>query len=167
MNTLLHTLPRWLGIAATLLLCSVAGTAWAVIDGVTGPTFNLTAKANYISTADGNSIYTWGYANGNGTMQYPGVTMIVNQGDVVTVNLSNELPVPLTSFRASGRRRRRERRPDDTGSVNDRRRPGMSYLHRDPRRHLPLPQRHPARVASRNGAARRAHRAPRCCQSGL
>ena len=89
MNTLLHTLPRWLGIAATLLLCSVAGTAWVVIDGVTGPTFSLTAKADYISTADGNSIYTWGYANGNGTMQYPGVTMIVNQGDVVTVNLSN------------------------------------------------------------------------------
>ena len=96
MNTLLHTLPRWLGIAATLLLCSVAGTAWAVIDGVAGPTFNLTAKADYISTADGNSIYTWGYANGNGTMQYPGVTMIVNQGDVITVNLSNELPVPVS-----------------------------------------------------------------------
>lgn len=96
MNTLLHTLPRWLGMAAALLLGSAAGTAWAVIDGVTGPTFNLTAKADYISTADGNSIYTWGYANGAGTMQYPGVTMIVNQGDTVTVNLNNELPVPVS-----------------------------------------------------------------------
>ena len=54
MNTLLHTLPRWLAMAAALLLCGMAGTAWAVIDGVSGPTFNLTAKADYISTADGN-----------------------------------------------------------------------------------------------------------------
>jgi FtsP/CotA-like multicopper oxidase with cupredoxin domain len=83
-------------MAAALLLYGFAGTAWAVIDGITGPAFNLTAKAGYISTADGNSIYTWGYANGNGTMQYPGVTMIVNQGDVVTVNLSNQLPVPVS-----------------------------------------------------------------------
>lgn len=96
MNTLLHTLPRWLGMAAALLLASLAGTAWAVIDGIAGPIFNLTAKADYISTADGNAVYAWGYANGTGQMQYPGVTMIVNQGDVVTVNLSNELPVPVS-----------------------------------------------------------------------
>jgi FtsP/CotA-like multicopper oxidase with cupredoxin domain len=83
-------------MAAALSLCSIAGTAWAVIDGVIGPTFNLTAKADYISTADGNSVYAWGYANGAGMMQYPGVTMIVTQGETVTVNLSNELPVPVS-----------------------------------------------------------------------
>ena len=73
-----------------------AWPAWAVIDGITGPAFNLTARADYISTADGNSIYNWGYANGAGAMQYPGPTLIVNQGDTVTVNLTNTLPVPVS-----------------------------------------------------------------------
>lgn len=95
MNTLFRILARGLGIAAALLLCC-AGTARAVVDGVSGPVFNLTAKADYISTADGNSVYAWGYANGADSMQYPGVTMIVNQGETVTVNLSNELPVPVS-----------------------------------------------------------------------
>ncbi|MCK9199943.1 MAG: multicopper oxidase domain-containing protein [Gallionella sp.] len=96
MNKLLHQLPQLLGMATSLLLLSVANVAWAAIDGISGPVFNLTAKADYISTADGGSLYAWGYANGNGTMQYPGPTMIVNQGDTVTINLSNELPVPVS-----------------------------------------------------------------------
>jgi FtsP/CotA-like multicopper oxidase with cupredoxin domain len=33
----------------------------------------------------------WGYANGNGKAQYPGPTLIVNEGDTVTVNLTNTL----------------------------------------------------------------------------
>ncbi len=70
-----------------------SANAYAMIDGVAGNTFNFTAKEGRISTVDGNSIYMWGYANGNGAMQYPGVTMIVNQGDTVTVNLTNSLPV--------------------------------------------------------------------------
>jgi FtsP/CotA-like multicopper oxidase with cupredoxin domain len=82
-------------MAASLLLLA-AGNAWAAIDGISGPVFNLTAKAGYISTGDGGSTYVWGYANGNGTMQYPGPTLIVNQGDTVTVNLSNQLPVPVS-----------------------------------------------------------------------
>lgn len=96
MNILLHKLPRLLGMAMSLLLLAAAESAWAVIDGISGPVFNLTAKADYISTADGGSIYNWGYANGNGTMQYPGPSMIVNQGDTVTINLSNQLPVPVS-----------------------------------------------------------------------
>jgi len=92
MNKLFHKL---LGMSASLLLLA-ANTAWAVIDGVSGPVFNLTAKADYISTGDGGSIYSWGYANGNGTMQYPGPTLIVNQGDTVTINLSNQLPAPVS-----------------------------------------------------------------------
>jgi len=67
-----------------------------LIPGLTGPTFNLSAKDGYISTPDGNSIYCWGYANGNGLMQYPGPTLIVNQGDNVTVNLTNRLSVPVS-----------------------------------------------------------------------
>jgi hypothetical protein len=60
-------------------------------------TFDFTAKPGFISTGDGNSIYCWGYADtgatGTGRMQYPGPTMIVNQGDKVIVHLHNELPV--------------------------------------------------------------------------
>lgn len=93
MNQLLRKLPRLLG---TALLCLAANTAWAAIDGIAGPVFNLTARADFISTGDGGSVYTWGYANGNGTMQYPGPTLIVNQGDTVTINLSNRLPVPVS-----------------------------------------------------------------------
>jgi FtsP/CotA-like multicopper oxidase with cupredoxin domain len=68
----------------------------AAIQGITGPTFNLTAKSGHISTGEGGSYLMWGYANGAGAMQFPGPTLIVNQGDVVTVNLSNELTVPVS-----------------------------------------------------------------------
>ncbi len=95
MNQLTCKYPRLLNVAMTLLLFAATNMAWAVVDGVTATTFNLTARADYISSADGNVHYAWGYANGAGRMQYPGVTMIVNQGDTVTVNLSNALPVPV------------------------------------------------------------------------
>lgn len=78
---------------ASLLLALGASEAYAVVRGVPGPTnptFNLTAKADYISTADGQALWMWGYTNGV-TMQYPGPTLIVNQGDTVTINLTNNL----------------------------------------------------------------------------
>jgi FtsP/CotA-like multicopper oxidase with cupredoxin domain len=84
---------------ALLLLPGLWGAgAHAVVDGVTGTTFNFTARADYISTGDGGSLLAWGYANdgGTGIMQYPGPTLIVNQGDTVTINLRNELPVPVS-----------------------------------------------------------------------
>lgn len=96
MNPIIYPLARRLAAVMTLLLFAASCPAWAAIDGINGPIFNLTAKADYISTADGNSIYNWGYANGDGVMQYPGPTLIVNQGDTVTVNLSNTLPVPVS-----------------------------------------------------------------------
>ncbi len=95
MNQLTIKLPRLADVALVLLL-AVTRTAWATVDGVPGPTFNFTAKADYISSADGNTHYSWGYALNGGTMQYPGPTMIVNQGDTVTVNLTNALPVPVS-----------------------------------------------------------------------
>ena len=64
----------------------------ATIFGITGSSFNFTAKKDYISTPDGNSIPMWGYANGNNSMQYPGATLIVNQGDTITITLTNTLP---------------------------------------------------------------------------
>src|SRR3990172_7362082 len=94
-KTSMKTCNLILGLAAVFLLMG-GMTAHAVIDGVTGNTFNLTAKTGYISTPDGNSIFMWGYALNGGAMQYPGPTMIVNQGDTVTVNLSNALTVPVS-----------------------------------------------------------------------
>lgn len=55
------------------------------------PTFTLTATDGYIRLSDGNVIYMWGYAGEHG-FQYPGPVLCVNQGDVVTVVLHNELP---------------------------------------------------------------------------
>jgi len=78
--------------AGVMLVLTFAGSAYAMIDGVEATTFNLTAREGYISTAEGNSLYAWGYADGAGSMQYPGVTMMVRQGDVVAVNLTNALP---------------------------------------------------------------------------
>lgn len=83
-----------LGVAG--LAAMIAGPAQAGVDGITGNNFNLTAKADHISTADGGTVPMWGYAVDNGRMQYPGPTLIVNEGDTVTVTLTNTLPVPVS-----------------------------------------------------------------------
>jgi hypothetical protein len=62
------------------------------ITGESGTLFNMTASAGHISTADGNSLYSWGYSLVGNVMQYPGPTLILNQGDTVTVTLTNNLP---------------------------------------------------------------------------
>lgn len=91
-----------LAVAAAMAL---AAPAQARVEGVTGTSFTLVAKSDYISTADGGSVYTWGYALGNGTscaaqanlqMQYPGPTLIVNEGDIVTITLCNQLPTNVS-----------------------------------------------------------------------
>jgi len=85
--------------------------AHAAAPGITGgagtPTFNLQANFAYITQPDGQMIYSWGYGcvgNPTGyaptaikstfcnTMQVPGPTLIVTEGDAVTVNLANNLP---------------------------------------------------------------------------
>jgi plastocyanin len=78
-------------VAVFLTLSAVS--AGAAIDGITGTTFNLDTKAAYITTPDGGSIHIWGYSNGAGPAQYPGPTMIVNQGDAVSITLTNNLTV--------------------------------------------------------------------------
>jgi FtsP/CotA-like multicopper oxidase with cupredoxin domain len=98
-------------MATTCLLC--AATAQAAVTGITGPIFNLTASADYITQPDGAMIYSWGYGC-TGTpagfaptpptgaqgptancplMQLPGPTLIVTQNQSVTVNLTNSLPL--------------------------------------------------------------------------
>jgi FtsP/CotA-like multicopper oxidase with cupredoxin domain len=93
-------------VAVTGLL---TGRAHSASPGITGPTFNLTAQAAYISQPDGTMVYSWGYGcNGAPagfspdtskmplancpTMQVPGPTLIVTEGQMVTVNLTNGLP---------------------------------------------------------------------------
>jgi plastocyanin len=85
--------------AAVVLLGAGSAGAQAEIDGITGTSFSFTAGAGEISTPDGSSIHVWGYqdttgaANPFGVPQYPGPTLIVNQGDTITVTLTNNLPV--------------------------------------------------------------------------
>jgi FtsP/CotA-like multicopper oxidase with cupredoxin domain len=94
--------------AACLALALLsAAAARAAAPGITGPTFNLTAQPAYISQPDGQAVYSWGYGCNGGpsgfapaaittsfcnTMQVPGPTLIVTEGDIVTVNLINQLP---------------------------------------------------------------------------
>jgi FtsP/CotA-like multicopper oxidase with cupredoxin domain len=91
-------------VTVALLL---APAAYAAAPGITGPTFNLTAQPAFLSQPDGQLVYSWGYGcNGApsgyapaaiaatfcSSMQVPGPTLIVTQGDTVTVNLANNLP---------------------------------------------------------------------------
>lgn len=82
-------------------LALVGGGALAAVDGISGTTFNLTAKSDTITTGDGGSWLAWGYASDDqgsfpGVMQYPGPTLIVKQGDTVTINLKNTLSMPVS-----------------------------------------------------------------------
>jgi len=84
-------------LAMAFLVLQTA-TALAKIDGITGPSFALTAKADYIVTGDGGAWLLWGYAdaNGSGRAQYPGSTLFVTEGEQVTVTLNNTLSVPVS-----------------------------------------------------------------------
>jgi FtsP/CotA-like multicopper oxidase with cupredoxin domain len=98
-------------LAAVVLVLAI--TAQAAAPGITGPltsktpVFNLDAQPAYLTQPDGAMIYSWGYgcsvppsgfapaAITTGTcptMQVPGPTLIVHEGDQVTVNLTNNLP---------------------------------------------------------------------------
>src|SRR6266581_2669773 len=82
-------------------------TAYASAPGITGPTFNLTAAPAYLTQPDGQAIYSWGYGctgtpsgyaptaiTGTfcNTMQVPGPTLVVTEGQSVSVTLTNGLP---------------------------------------------------------------------------
>lgn len=84
-----YRLSLWLGVFLAVL---VTGTLRGSIDGVSGASFALTARGDYITTGDGNQMYCWGYALDPGAMQYPGPTLILAQNVPVTVTLKNALP---------------------------------------------------------------------------
>ena len=91
-------------VAVALLLTA---PAYAAAPGITGPAFDLVANPAFTTQPDGNLIYSWGYGCNSapagfapaaittgtcGTMQIPGPTLIVTEGDTVTVKLTNGLP---------------------------------------------------------------------------
>jgi FtsP/CotA-like multicopper oxidase with cupredoxin domain len=105
MKNKISTTQLLLALMVTMALLTPA--AYAAAPGITGPTFNLVASPAYISQPDGSAVYSWGYGcNGAptgyapsaisgtfcNTMQTPGPTLIVTQGQTVTVNLTNNLP---------------------------------------------------------------------------
>ena len=103
-------------LLAPVLALWFAGAASATSPGITGgtgstATFALTAKSSYLTQPDGAAVYSWGYgcttpgsghtfappaANMPGAtcpdMQIPGPTLIVTEGQTVTVTLTNSLP---------------------------------------------------------------------------
>ena len=95
-------------VAAALL---ITAAAQAAAPGIKGQTFTLTAQAATISQPDGAAVYSWGYGCTGGTpggatfapttmtttpfcntMQIPGPTLVVTEGQPVTVTLTNGLP---------------------------------------------------------------------------
>jgi FtsP/CotA-like multicopper oxidase with cupredoxin domain len=113
-NPMKRLLPTALGVIAALL----AGAAGAAVpgigntDGSSNAVFNLTAADGYLNQPDGQTVYAWGYGCAAGStptflpagtplatngfcsqMQIPGPTLVVTEGQTVTVTLTNTLPV--------------------------------------------------------------------------
>src|SRR4030042_7006467 len=79
-------------LAMAFLILETAAVR-AAIDGITvapGVPVNLTAMEDFISTADGGAVLLWGYAEGAGKAQYPGPTLIVNEGKEGRTNLAKD-----------------------------------------------------------------------------
>jgi FtsP/CotA-like multicopper oxidase with cupredoxin domain len=94
---------------AAIASLTVMSNLQAATPGIGGPTFDLVAAPGYISQPDGASIYSWGYGCNvgsaptfvptaisgtctGGQMQLPGPTLVVTEGQTVTVTLHNNLP---------------------------------------------------------------------------
>src|SRR5712671_2103491 len=101
---------RLLSVMAATAVLLLTAAAHAAAPGISGPTFNLTAQPAYISQPDGQAVYSWGYGctaasaafvpafpAGDptpfcNTMQVPGPTLVVTEGQTVSVTLTNGLP---------------------------------------------------------------------------
>src|SRR5215472_13762053 len=100
-------------LLATAAQAAVPGiSASAPATGVTSSsTFNLTAAATLITQPDGVQIYSWRYGCAGTTATYqptvfqavgfcptaqvPGPTLIVTEGDIVSITLTNNLPTAV------------------------------------------------------------------------
>ena len=85
-------------VMTALALCAPEAPAGAVINGLEGTTFALTASSGHISAADGISLHVWGYTETGGPrqVQYPGPTLIVSEGATVSITLTNDLDQPTS-----------------------------------------------------------------------
>ncbi len=96
---------RWLPVAAAVTLFGMlanpqSGTPAQAAPDVSavctnGSNFQLVADLGYIFTPDANTMAMWSYADlgtNAGTFQFPGPVLCVNQGQTVTVQLTNNLP---------------------------------------------------------------------------
>jgi FtsP/CotA-like multicopper oxidase with cupredoxin domain len=100
-------LPLATAAAGLMLTAAAQGAA----PGISGNTFNLTAQPAYLSQPDGQAVYSWGYGCTTpasagfvpafpagdptpfcNTMQVPGPTLVVTEGQTVSVTLTNGLP---------------------------------------------------------------------------
>jgi FtsP/CotA-like multicopper oxidase with cupredoxin domain len=110
MATTLNRLLAWVAAATAALL--LIGSAHAAAPGISGgsgaaASFTLTAQPAYLSQPDGQSVYSWGYGCTTppttfvpattttpfcNTMQVPGPTLVVTEGQTVTVTLTDNLP---------------------------------------------------------------------------
>jgi len=100
------TMTRIATLLTIALALFVTATAYAAAPGITGPTFQLVAGPGALTQPDGGMVYSWGYGcNGAptgfapaalagtcGAMQVPGPTLIVTEGQPVSVTLTNNLP---------------------------------------------------------------------------
>jgi FtsP/CotA-like multicopper oxidase with cupredoxin domain len=89
--------------AIAILLTGLAQPAQAAIQGITGHdvagvrTFDLIAAPFHISTPDGSRHLMWGYGVDGGVPQYPGPTLIIDEGDDVAINIvNNGLPQAIS-----------------------------------------------------------------------
>jgi FtsP/CotA-like multicopper oxidase with cupredoxin domain len=93
-------------LRSPLVFLSLVTAAYGAAPGITGPTFNLVAQPAYLNQPDGQAVYSWGYGCSQApsgfmptmpsqtcaSMQVPGPTLIVTEGQTVTVKLTNALP---------------------------------------------------------------------------
>jgi FtsP/CotA-like multicopper oxidase with cupredoxin domain len=103
------SMKRLLPLAAAAAALVLATAAHAAAPGITGPGFALIAQAAPISQPDGQAVYSWGYGCTTApassrfvpatsvapfchTMQVPGPTLVVTEGQSVSVTLTNGLP---------------------------------------------------------------------------
>jgi FtsP/CotA-like multicopper oxidase with cupredoxin domain len=105
--------PLSLLMMTAALALVLTGTSRAAAPGITNTgtagSFQLTAQDAFLNQPDGNQVYAWGYGCATGTnpsfaptlpnqkcstMQVPGPTLIVTEGQTVIVTLTNNLPNP-------------------------------------------------------------------------
>src|SRR2546429_7000145 len=105
------TMNRMLPLLAAAAGSLLAAAAQAAAPGISGNTITLSASPAYLTQPDGLSVYSWGYGCTGGalaagqsfvpattttpfctTMHVPGPTLVVTEGQTVTVTLTNNLP---------------------------------------------------------------------------